>query len=172
MPSMTVPLSLMSWLSNVGPIFTKNCPTCGLPGLLNLKHDDKKVLDIIDAASTTKQRLESISAPIRRLPRDVLLEIFSLCRRGFDSPLYGRDYLWTLGHICHWWRDIVHSLPTLWSVVVLYPPYNPKITEMHLQRSGDVPLHVYIIMSIDNSPPFVVSTYVASGCCRFSPCLR
>ncbi|PBK91751.1 hypothetical protein ARMGADRAFT_1013546 [Armillaria gallica] len=94
----------------------------------------------IEAASTAKQQFESIPAPIRRLPRDILLEIFSLSFRQEDA----RDYPWTLGHICHWWRDIVHSSPTVWSVVVLCPPYNPKIVETQLQRSGNVPLSVYI----------------------------
>ncbi len=102
----------------------------------------------IDATSTAKQQLKSISAPIRRLPRDILLEIFSLCRPGPDDMprLAARDYPWTLGHICHWWRDIVHSSPTLWSVVVLYPPYNPEIIEALLQRSANVPLSVYIFV--------------------------
>ncbi|KAK0444735.1 hypothetical protein EV421DRAFT_1799307 [Armillaria borealis] len=173
---------------------TENCPTCGSPGRLNLKHDDKKVLGIlraerpllehehdwvhqniatlddhllslrqslcrleslaaliqtqIDTTSTAKQQLESISAPIRRLPRDILLEIFSLCHPGLDHKprLATRDYPWTLGHICHWWRDIVHSSPTLWSVVILYPPYNPETVETLLQRSGNVPLSVYIFV--------------------------
>ncbi|KAK0444703.1 hypothetical protein EV421DRAFT_2034743 [Armillaria borealis] len=173
-------------LEDVAPLFTENCPTCGLPGRLNLKHDNKQVLGIlraeqplleydhdwvhqniatldghllslrrslsrlesltaliqtqIDTTSTEKEQLESISAPIRRLPRDILLEIFSLSFRQEDA----RCYPWTLGHVCHWWRDIVHSSPTLWSVVVLYPPYNPKIVEAQLQRSGNVPLSVYI----------------------------
>ncbi|KAK0207697.1 hypothetical protein IW262DRAFT_1418887 [Armillaria fumosa] len=163
----------------------ENCPTCGIPGRLNLKDDNKQVLDVlraeqplleynhdwvhqniatldghllslrqslsrlesltaliqtqIDSTSTAKHQFESISAPIRRLPRDILLEIFSLSfSRG------ARDYPWTLGHVCHWWRDIVHSSPMLWSVVVLVPPYNPDIIETQLQRSGNVPLSVYI----------------------------
>ncbi len=194
---MAIPLSLVSWFSYVAHLLSENCPTCGLPGRLNLKHDDKEVLDIIrkerplleydhdwvdqnittldghllslrqslfrledltsliktqiDAATTAKKRLESLSAPIRRLPRDILLEIFSLCRPGHpglnDEPhLDARYYPWTLGHICHWWRDIVHSSPMLWAVVVLYPPYNPKIVETQLQRSGNVPLSVCIFI--------------------------
>ncbi|SJL17761.1 uncharacterized protein ARMOST_21322 [Armillaria ostoyae] len=172
--------------ANVAPLLTENCSTCGLPGRLNLKHDNKRVLGIlraeqpiieydhdwvhqniatldghllslrqslsrlesltaliktqIDTTSTEKEQLESISAPIRRLPRDILLEIFSLSFRQEDTT----SYPWTLGHVCHWWRDIVHSSLTLWSVVVLYPPYNPKIVETLLQRSANVPLSVYI----------------------------
>ncbi|PBK66851.1 hypothetical protein ARMSODRAFT_1086639 [Armillaria solidipes] len=172
--------------TDVAPLLTENCSTCGLPGRLNLKNDNNQVLGIlraeqplleydhdwvhqniatldghrlslgqslsrlesltaliqtqIDTTSTEKEQLESISAPIRRLPRDILLEIFSLSFRQEDA----RYYPWTLGHICHWWKDIVHSSPTLWSVVVLYPPYNPKIIETLLQRSGNVPLSVYI----------------------------
>ncbi|KAK0207675.1 hypothetical protein IW262DRAFT_524866 [Armillaria fumosa] len=90
----------------------------------------------IDTASTTKQRLESISAPIRRLPRDILLEIFSLSSSLTPDAKY---YPWNMSHVCHWWRDIVHSSLKLWSVVVLSPPYNPKNIETQLQRSGNVP---------------------------------
>ncbi|KAK0185081.1 hypothetical protein F5146DRAFT_1125423 [Armillaria mellea] len=83
-----------------------------------------------------------MSAPIRRLPRDILLEIFSLS--SSLNPDAG-DYPWTLGHVCRWWRDIVHSSPPLWSFVVLCQPYDPEIIETQLQRSGNyVPLSVYI----------------------------
>ncbi|KAK0203199.1 hypothetical protein DFS33DRAFT_1345728 [Desarmillaria ectypa] len=96
--------------------------------------------------ATAKQRFGSISAPIRCLPRDVLLDIFTLCRPSRGSGLHIRGYPWTLGHICHWWRDIVHSSPTIWSVIMLCPPYNSEILETHLQRSGNVPLSVYFLI--------------------------
>ncbi|SJL15880.1 uncharacterized protein ARMOST_19388 [Armillaria ostoyae] len=196
--------------TDVAPLLTENCPTCGFPSRLNLKNDNKQVLGIlraeqplleydhhqniatldghllslhqslsrleslttliktqIDTTSTEKEQLESICAPIRWLPRDILLEIFSLSFRQEDA----RYYPWTLGHICHWWRDIVHSSPTLWLVFLLYPPYNPKIVETLLQCSGnrDVLLSMYISTqhygSIHN---LTILDHIMSLCHRWS----
>ncbi len=90
---------------------------------------------------------ESIYAPIRRLPRDILLEIFdSICGSWWHEPPHydkgdsdesdleydfedddlGRDSsldvagpLWVLGRVCGLWRDTLHSSPASWARYVL-----------------------------------------------------
>ncbi|KAK0497464.1 hypothetical protein EDD18DRAFT_154884 [Armillaria luteobubalina] len=103
-------------LENDRDWFHQNIATLG-NHLLSLHHSLSRLESLaaligtqIDTASTTKQRLESISPPIRRLPRDILLEIFSL---SSSPPPDTKHYPWNLSHVCHWWRDIVHSSPKL-----------------------------------------------------------
>ncbi|KAK0216644.1 hypothetical protein EDD85DRAFT_995402 [Armillaria nabsnona] len=101
----------------------------------------------IDVVLEARQRFESIRAPIRSLPRDILVEIFSLCR---PKRLDCRNYPWLLGHVCHSWRGIVHSSPMLWSTLILRPhkcrPSSVDVLDVHLKCSGNIPLNVCLFM--------------------------
>ncbi|SJL16025.1 uncharacterized protein ARMOST_19540 [Armillaria ostoyae] len=105
----------------------------------------------IDVALETRQRFESIRAPIRSLPRDVLIDIFYLCRpKRLCYSLACRSYPWLLGHVCHSWRDIVHSSPMLWTSIILRPqhcrPSSVDVLDEHLKCSGNIPLNVCLFM--------------------------
>ncbi|KAJ7114031.1 hypothetical protein C8R44DRAFT_676471, partial [Mycena epipterygia] len=65
-----------------------------------------------------------ILSPVRRLPPEVLGEIFSwtlpsardaLLRRRFDT----KNSPWVLTYICGRWREVALSTPSLWSLVVI-----------------------------------------------------
>ncbi|PBK66683.1 hypothetical protein ARMSODRAFT_1086516 [Armillaria solidipes] len=118
----------------------------GLRRLQNLAVAMRVELDEIAAA---RRRYRSILAPIRRLPQEVLLAIFSLCRESYlgEDSLDPRKFPWFLGHVCHMWRDLVHSSPLLWSSVALMTRYTSHSIDMiryHLERSGNVLLDVFI----------------------------
>ncbi|KZP21303.1 hypothetical protein FIBSPDRAFT_1044251 [Athelia psychrophila] len=61
---------------------------------------------------------QSIVAPIRRVPDDVLLEIFSafMCNGGYS---YQPDPI-TLTSVCSRWRALAHSTPRLWSQITIF----------------------------------------------------
>ncbi|KAK0482350.1 hypothetical protein IW261DRAFT_1467362 [Armillaria novae-zelandiae] len=93
---------------------------------------------------------KSIYAPIRRIPRDILLEIFhSVCDiwRKDSLNLYGP--LWVLGRVCRVWRDTLHTSPASWSRNVLiespFSNHAPQILRTYLKRTGDHPLSIQII---------------------------
>ncbi|PBK91968.1 hypothetical protein ARMGADRAFT_1081379 [Armillaria gallica] len=103
----------------------------------------------LDEVAAARRRYRSILAPIRRLPQEVLLAIFSLCRESYlgEDSLDPRKFPWFLGHVCHMWRDLVHSLPLLWSSVALMTQYTSHSIDMiqyHLKRSGNILLDVFI----------------------------
>ncbi|KAJ7467779.1 hypothetical protein B0H11DRAFT_1664285, partial [Mycena galericulata] len=66
---------------------------------------------------------KGIVSPLRRMPPEVLGEIFSWtlpspvetwsCSRFDESP-------WVLTHICSRWRAISIALPSLWSQVIIH----------------------------------------------------
>ncbi|KAK0430534.1 hypothetical protein EV421DRAFT_1721495, partial [Armillaria borealis] len=69
----------------------------------------------VDVISTTLDKYHSFHAPIRHLPPEVLLSIFSHLEPG-RMPLEN-DAPWVLTRVCSSWRDLVTHTPTLWSTI-------------------------------------------------------
>lgn len=115
------------------------------------------------------QELENyriVSSPVRRLPSEILSELFLWCRGGdeFGSipSLSGSkrniDSLdlthapWTLVRVCSRWMSIGNALPMLWSsitvdfdtVVRKRPHSTSLLLNLHLQRSGTCLLTVWL----------------------------
>ncbi|KAK0232191.1 hypothetical protein EDD85DRAFT_939157 [Armillaria nabsnona] len=104
---------------------------------------------------------KSIYAPIRRLPRDILIEIFdSVCDSWWQeadenlSLRQRRDSLdvsgplWVLGRVCGLWRDTLHSSPASWArkLVVQAPSskYAPEILKTYLEHTGEHLLNLQV----------------------------
>ncbi|SJL12576.1 uncharacterized protein ARMOST_16004 [Armillaria ostoyae] len=100
------------------------------------------------AAELTNYR--SLIAPVRRLPNEILSEIFSLtCTDMSDSIDAIKGPPWVLSHVCSLWRSICLSSPRLWSTVAI-PPMNSKryhvadILGSYLDRSHGLSLNLYL----------------------------
>ncbi|KAF9034467.1 hypothetical protein BDZ89DRAFT_1158017 [Hymenopellis radicata] len=111
-----------------------------------------------DSRDTIQRHLEmhkSALAPIGRLPPDVLLEIFWFCmpdpnEDATHTSCDARGLRWVLSHVCSFWRHIVLTCPSLWSTVVIQPPFGKHAVptlERHLHLSGTLPLHVAVMLS-------------------------
>ncbi|KAJ7455749.1 hypothetical protein FB451DRAFT_1564789 [Mycena latifolia] len=73
--------------------------------------------------------LKGVLSPIRRIPSEILAEIFLLCRDGsLDASKYSvadpRQAPMLLGSVSSRWRQVSHSTPRLWD-------------HIHLQRTSD-----------------------------------
>ncbi|KAJ7819522.1 hypothetical protein B0H13DRAFT_2131563 [Mycena leptocephala] len=78
--------------------------------------------------SSEMTQYSSILSPIRRLPPEIIGEIFLYFAPLMhpDSDLENATQVklpWKLGHICRLWRTISLSLGQLWSVLDLGPPW-------------------------------------------------
>ncbi|KAK0482256.1 hypothetical protein IW261DRAFT_1592106 [Armillaria novae-zelandiae] len=97
---------------------------------------------------------KSIYAPIRRLPRDILIEIFHWVWNAWpttdpDEPdliqesdsLDVTGPLWVLARVCGLWRDTLYASPASWAwYVVLGPPFPNharEILQTYLERTGN-----------------------------------
>ncbi|KAK0192228.1 hypothetical protein F5146DRAFT_1038912, partial [Armillaria mellea] len=116
---------------------------------------DAKLQEIRLYRKQLKDR-ESIYAPIRRLPRDILIEIFHhVCdswwedyRDEDEDEDFIRDslnvtrLLWILGRICGLWRDTLHASPASWgryvSVRSALPKHAPAILQTYLKRTCEI----------------------------------
>ncbi|KAF7372538.1 F-box domain-containing protein [Mycena venus] len=97
-----------------------------------------------DAAVHAHQH-RSILSPIRRVPPELICEIFEILHDGKA----GTRPPWSFGHICRSWRHIALSFEQLWSFIVVRSPPSAKwdalvaSIEVQLQRSAHVPLDIY-----------------------------
>lgn len=96
--------------------------------------------------------------PIRRLPPEILAEIFNFHVSSLqpDSSLNPREGPWLLSQICSQWRRVALSLPRLWSRIILHlqeqskDPSEMAITQrslsfylgLQLERTASYPLSV------------------------------
>ncbi|KAK0232254.1 hypothetical protein EDD85DRAFT_956101 [Armillaria nabsnona] len=112
---------------------------------------------------------ESIYAPIRRLPRDILIEIFHSVRDAWwqdvakeqleddhdPDSLDMTGTLWVLGRVCGLWRNMLHTSPASWaryvSVKSHFSECSLHILRAYLERTAEHPLNLTVICE-DNYP--------------------
>ncbi|KAF9018601.1 hypothetical protein BDZ89DRAFT_1073714 [Hymenopellis radicata] len=91
-------------------------------------------------------RAESLAAPIRSIPPEILLLIFSLVHEATPPP-HGLIFLFKLGHVCKYWRTLSRASPSLWSSINLVEKDEELATdgiEEQLVLSSPRPLTVRI----------------------------
>ncbi|KAJ7618177.1 hypothetical protein DFH06DRAFT_1483408 [Mycena polygramma] len=95
-----------------------------------------------DETAERVRRHRAILAPLRRVPMELLCEIFAMTLPGDDTA--GKPP-WYLGHICRSWRFAALGYPSLWnSITIPNSRYSmlPMI-ETQLLRSANAPLTVH-----------------------------
>ncbi|KAL0959230.1 hypothetical protein HGRIS_014506 [Hohenbuehelia grisea] len=86
-----------------------------------------------------------VISAVRRLPPEILLLIFRLCRPSQDSQ--GWKYPWSLSMVCRKWRSVALSAPHMWSTIFIKPKNASSsrvvsYTRALIQRSAMAPLIV------------------------------
>ncbi len=116
----------------------------------------------LHAVLKSLENRKSVFAPVRRLPRDILLEIFhSVSDSWWQDDHYAEDDdythgsldmtgpLWVLGSVCGLWRDILHTSPASWARCVLvkspFSKHAPEILQAYLERTGEHPLSLVAV---------------------------
>ncbi|KAF8990590.1 hypothetical protein BDZ89DRAFT_189098 [Hymenopellis radicata] len=66
------------------------------------------------------EQTKSLAAPIRSIPCEILLHIFSLVDVPPFHALDPRQPPCSFGHVCKFWRTLSRSAPSLWSRVVVW----------------------------------------------------
>lgn len=87
---------------------------------------------------------------ISRLSDDILPEIFLHIRdislpEVFDGKP-GFSWLPSVTHVCRHWRNMAVFFPLLWAHIIVYPQA-PELLSLFLERSADLRLNVYAIIS-------------------------
>ncbi|KAJ7491705.1 hypothetical protein B0H11DRAFT_2007522 [Mycena galericulata] len=106
----------------------------------------------------------SVLAPIRRVPSEILVDIFRIClhsslvrqnieSRAFEMASLARAPLFTVSQVCARWHNIVMGTPALWTTIELDSlvwaderqiDAVMELLKFVLERSGTSPLNVSI----------------------------
>ncbi|RDB27458.1 hypothetical protein Hypma_004105 [Hypsizygus marmoreus] len=113
---------------------------------------------LVERRNQEEQRLSlfrGIVSPIRRLPRDILTEIFLLTREWKPPPTaHGEIHLTPIAplpmrsphvitHVCSEWRHVALSTPMLWATIMVdYEDYDSRITSR--SPDNDERLHTWL----------------------------
>ena len=103
-------------------------------------------------------RHQSILSPLRRLPPELLYQIFEffapprLHLDGPDKPIHWSELPFNISQVCHRWRAITISMPLLWARIPSLTPdraytTNPSFLEFYtdfLLRSASEPIGVSV----------------------------
>ncbi|KAI5823456.1 hypothetical protein K523DRAFT_366692 [Schizophyllum commune Tattone D] len=120
------------------------------PGLLEDTSPSQQALsaemrlleDRIDSLTTAMDQLEV--PPIRRLPPEILQDIFAIGRSFFSWTSFGAvTYIDTAAMVCRYWRDVLMGMPSLHTWIVLLPGQLSNVPRQ-LQYSSKLPLRIYI----------------------------
>ncbi|KAJ6530794.1 hypothetical protein DFH09DRAFT_1044749 [Mycena vulgaris] len=93
---------------------------------------------------------QAILSPLRRMPPEVLVEIFSwtvpsVRDRRARCRFHMMDGPWALTHVSGLWRSVAVSTPSLWSLlVIVWMPtsaYSLPLVKLQLQRARTIKLH-------------------------------
>ncbi|KIM77201.1 hypothetical protein PILCRDRAFT_12204 [Piloderma croceum F 1598] len=86
---------------------------------------------------------DAFLAPIRRLPAEILIEIFMLCMNYNMSSFSPNCSPSLFGQVCRGWRQVALSTQKLWSSVTVthYRPSSTK-AKLWISRASSVPLTI------------------------------
>ncbi|KAJ6501028.1 hypothetical protein C8R47DRAFT_1108688 [Mycena vitilis] len=155
-------------------------PTLMFPFKASIASSDSDLARYDDEINTSREGLDELIAerqalqkcneacpspfaPVRRLPQEILVEIFELCRpsrvRMFDTlePYPARadcrqrtaqSHLLTLSQVCWVWYKTVIGTPTLWATIETFlfvsPEHAISSLSRSLERSALCPLSIHI----------------------------
>ncbi|KAJ7648209.1 hypothetical protein DFH06DRAFT_1095634 [Mycena polygramma] len=97
-----------------------------------------------EVAENVRQH-QSIMSPIRRVPAELICEIFLAASSSEDAVAVNKPP-WYLGHICQAWRHHALSYPALWLSITVTSQFTTQrlaMLEAQLLRSANAPLDIY-----------------------------
>ena len=135
------------------------------------RQTDMAIAKIQDKVSVLEQRnlyASSLFAPIRRLPAEILSEIFLLA-----FIVSGCSAL-RLMRVCRFWRLVLLTTPRFWSTIIVRTWTSIDLVEFLLERTGRVTLDVEIDTDSDSgtdvsnpNEPFAALAMVAKTSARW-----
>ncbi|KAJ3552752.1 hypothetical protein NP233_g12803 [Leucocoprinus birnbaumii] len=131
--------------------------------LASLQHQHDKLLKEMDRYHFTIDAINSLDSPWRRLPSELMAEIFLYCRpdRATQKPS-AKTVPLTLTQVCSTWYQIVTDIPQLWSTINLTvdsPCELEKLTQgteylrVCALRSKNAPIELHLSVLFLAYPP-------------------
>ncbi|KAJ7679265.1 hypothetical protein DFH06DRAFT_1166167 [Mycena polygramma] len=123
-----------------------------------LAEEIKRLRSVISQLTEKRERLDNfirphlaLISPARRLPADVVVEIFTACLPwNRNATMSSTQAPLLLCHVCRAWRNLALSTPRLWASLHIVA-YTPKLNQLNeavdvwLSRSGVLPLSISLV---------------------------
>ncbi|KAJ6489029.1 hypothetical protein C8R45DRAFT_827012 [Mycena sanguinolenta] len=105
--------------------------------IANLQKSIDKLVEERDGLKTYVDAHQVLISPVRRLPRDIVQEIFVACipihrncvMSANEAPIL-------LGRICSAWRSVSLYTPQLWASLHVVEPQPPKLRDVYEAKAG------------------------------------
>ncbi|KZT36129.1 hypothetical protein SISSUDRAFT_1063922 [Sistotremastrum suecicum HHB10207 ss-3] len=120
--------------------------------LVGHRQSKKNVMDVEEAFGQIEGRLSvllkqqrNLFTPIGGLSDEIILEILHYCllpSHRYDLPRLQKPKLNAALSLCTRWRRIGVNAPSLWTTICL--PSNLKLFRLYRERSGTLPLSIYL----------------------------
>ncbi|KAJ7577501.1 hypothetical protein C8J56DRAFT_970954 [Mycena floridula] len=100
----------------------------------------------------------ALLSPIRRVPLEILGEIFAHCAPQYPDILDNHTAPVLLSHVSHEWRSVANQIPHLWASFTINAPSCDRdavtierVLENWLAKTATVPLHIRVINTGNSS---------------------
>ncbi|XP_006463756.1 hypothetical protein AGABI2DRAFT_120561 [Agaricus bisporus var. bisporus H97] len=160
------------------------CPRCGYhlareskEGVSALQAEVRRLEDLIPRLQEEKasllRRINNAQEKTRRLPFEVLSNIFQFARPPIDFTDYEPEYYWiedpdypplmgyydpaeyfhhTLAAVSHRWRQVVLSTPQLWTSISLrvlntFTEFNTSLLDLYFKNAHNLPISIRLDLS-------------------------
>lgn len=98
-----------------------------------------------------------ITPPIRKIPVEILIEIFLSCAAPKKVQPQLSQVPWSLSHVCSMWRRVSLDTPNLWTDITLCSEsrhgWNIQMAIEHFRRSRHLPVSLHACSSSVIPPP-------------------
>ncbi|KAJ7168031.1 hypothetical protein C8R46DRAFT_1094728 [Mycena filopes] len=105
-----------------------------------------RLQDALQRLTQQRERLQdfvkthrAVLSVLRRVPDEILLEIFQHAREGIPDPDATATTPWAVSHVCSRWRAVALSSPQLWARFVLQNPSDESESEDDDSESEEPP---------------------------------
>ncbi|KAF7978175.1 hypothetical protein HWV62_1370 [Athelia sp. TMB] len=122
----------------------------------------RRILTLQAKRASLQRFVDEIAAiHMRRLPIEILQEIFMLSVPHYPTVADYSVAPLLLGQVCRLWREVSRTTPMLWSVLRITETYRPELFErlvQWLERSGDCSLDLKYDVDMTEDPSEQEST--------------
>ncbi|KAF7336510.1 F-box domain-containing protein [Mycena sanguinolenta] len=142
------------------PPGTLSCPSCDPSSkktskrLTLLDEEIPRLKDRLQELETERTALSEshaqnirILSPLRRIPAEILGEIFSWSLPSHWDVLDVRNCPWVLTHVCRRWRAVALSMTSLWSLISVdfetKPQYPRAMISTQIERARSLKIHFF-----------------------------
>ncbi|KAJ6562556.1 hypothetical protein B0H19DRAFT_1375604 [Mycena capillaripes] len=129
--------------------------------LADVTEEIDRLQSLIDEAARKRERLQhfidahlALVSPVRRLPDDVVRDVFvATLPSGRNPTIISDEGPLLLCRICKSWRTVALTTPRLWASLHIVVPTSSKLKHLvdlvinWLKRSGTVPLEISMVYS-------------------------